>query len=157
VNDATLMRCGKATSNLRRNSCGATWHERADTAQHGGEIFTVNEFHDDRRRFTFWCYVKDGGDVRMRNDCGGTSFGAEARGSGRRCSECATQDLYCNVATKCLIDGAKDESCSTFADLLVQPVASSNQVARLWSNLGCSSHLSPSRKCVASTSRSAAP
>jgi hypothetical protein len=83
VNDAALMRCGKAARNLRRNSCGATRHKRADTAQHGGEIFAINKLHDDCWRFTLWSNVKDGGNVRMRNDCGGTPFGAEACSGGR--------------------------------------------------------------------------
>jgi hypothetical protein len=89
VNDAALMRCGKAARNLRRNSCGATRHKRADTAEHRGEIFTVNELHDDRWRFTFWRNVKDSGNIRMRNDCSGAPFSAEARGCGGRCGECA--------------------------------------------------------------------
>jgi len=119
VDDSALMRGGEAARNLRRNSCGATRHEWSNAAQHGGEIFTVNKFHDDRRSFTLWCNVKDGGNVRMRNDCGGTPFGAEARGGGRRCGECATQDLHGNVATECFIYRAEDECCSTFTDLFV--------------------------------------
>jgi hypothetical protein len=157
VNDAALMRCGKAARNLRRNSCGATRHKRADTAEHRGEIFTVNELHDDRWSFTLWSNVKDGGNVRMRNDCGGAPFSAEARGGGGRCGECAAQDLHGNVTTERLIYRAEDECCSTFTDLLVQSVASSDQVARLWANLGCAGHLSPPRKCVASAARSSAP
>jgi hypothetical protein len=157
VNNAALMRCGKAARNLRRNSCGATRHKRADTAEHRGEIFTVNKLHDDRRSFALWRNVKDGGNVRMRNDCGGAPFSAEARGCGGRCGECAAQDLHRNVATERLIYCAEDECCSTFTDLLVQSVASSDQVARLWANLGCAGHLSPPRKCVASAARSSAP
>jgi hypothetical protein len=157
VNDAALMRCGKAASNLRRNSCGATRHERANTTQHGGEIFTINELHDDRWSFTLWRNVKDSGNIWVRNDCGGTPFGAEARSGGGRCGECTAQDLYGNVTTERLIYCAEDECCSTFTDLLVQSVASSDQVARLWANLGCAGHLSPSRKCVASAARSSAP
>jgi hypothetical protein len=34
VDDAALMCGGEAARDLRRNSCGATRHERADTAQH---------------------------------------------------------------------------------------------------------------------------
>jgi hypothetical protein len=157
VNNAALMRGGEAARNLRRNSCGATRHKWANAAQHGGEIFAINKLHNDRWRFTLWSNVKDGGNVRMRNDCGGTPFGAETRSGGRRCGECATQDLHGNVATERLIYRAEDECCSTFADLLVQSVASSDQVARLWANLGCAGHLSPSRKCVASAARSAVP
>jgi hypothetical protein len=82
VNDAALMRGGEAARNLRRNSCSATRYERADTAQHRGEIFAINKFHNNRRSFAFWRNVKDSGNVRMRNDCGGTPLGAEARGSG---------------------------------------------------------------------------
>jgi len=82
VNDAALMRGGEAASNLRRNSCGATRHKWANAAQHGGEIFAVNKLHDDRRGFTFWSNIKDGGNVWMRNDGGGAPFGAEACRSG---------------------------------------------------------------------------
>jgi hypothetical protein len=146
VNDASLMRGGEATRNLRRNSGSTTRHERANASQHGSKILAINKFHNDCGCFTLWCNVKNSGNVWMGNDGGGTTFGAEARGSGGRCSECATQDLYGYITTECLIDGAEDERCSAFADLLVQPVASSNQVARLWSNLGCSGHLSPSRR-----------
>jgi hypothetical protein len=89
VNDTALMRCGEAARNLRRNSCGATRHERADSAQHGSEIFAVNKLHDDRRSFALWRNVKDGGNIRMRNDCSGAPFSAEARGCGGRCGECA--------------------------------------------------------------------
>ena len=157
VTDAALMRGGEAARNLRRNSCGATRHKRANAAQHGGEIFAVNKFHDDRWSFTLWRNVKDGGNVRMRDDCGSAPFGAEARGGGGRCCKCTAQNLDGNIATERLIYRAKNKCCSTFADLLVQSVASGDQVARLWANLGRAGHLSPSRKCVASAARSAAP
>jgi hypothetical protein len=146
VNDATLMCGGEAARNLRRNRCGSTRHKWADAAQHGGEIFAVNKFHDDRGGFTLWRNIKDGGNVRMRNDCGGAPFGSEERGGGGRCGECTTQDLYGNVTTERLINSAEDKCRSPFADLLMQSVASSDQVARLWTNLCCAGHLSPPRR-----------
>jgi hypothetical protein len=83
VNDAALMCGGEPARNLRRNSCSATWHKWADTSEHRGEIFAVNKLHDDCRSFTFWGYVEDCGNVRVRDDRGGAPFRAEARsGSG---------------------------------------------------------------------------
>ena len=82
MNDAALMCCGEAARNLCGNGCGATRHERTDAAQHGGKIFAVNKLHDDRRSFTLWSNIKNGGNVRMRNDGGGAPFGAEACRSG---------------------------------------------------------------------------
>jgi hypothetical protein len=83
VNNSALMRSREPTCNLRRNCRCAAWHKWTDASQHRGEIFAVNKLHDDRRRFTFWGNVKDGSNVRVRNDRSGPTYRAEARsGSG---------------------------------------------------------------------------
>jgi hypothetical protein len=110
---------GKAASNLRSNSCGATWHKWPNASQHGGKIFTVNKLHHDGRRFAIWRNVKYGSHVWMRNDCRSTTFGTESISGGGRCCDWCAEYFNGNVAAERLISGTENKCSSTFANQLL--------------------------------------
>jgi hypothetical protein len=122
---------GETTGNLRRNRCSAAWHQWADAPQHRGKILAIDKFHHDGRRFTLWRNVKHSGNVWMRDDGGGAAFGAEAVSGGGRCCERCTEHLDGHVAAERLIRCAEDERSRPFANQLLQPIPTGNDVARL--------------------------
>jgi hypothetical protein len=119
MNDAAHMCGGESACNLCSNRCRAAWHQRTDAAQHGGEILAVNKLHHDGRRFTLWRNVKHGGNVWVRNDGGGPTFGSEAIGGSGRCCEWCAEHFNSYVAAKCLIGCTEDECRRPFANQLL--------------------------------------
>ena len=65
----------------------------------------------------------------MRDDGSGATFSAEAVSGGGRCCERCAKHLDGHVATERLIGGAEDKSRRPFPNQLLQPVATSNDVA----------------------------
>ena len=71
----------------------------------------------------------------MRDDGGGATFGAEAVSGCSRCCEWRAEHLNGHVATERLIGGAEDKCRRPFPNQLLQPVATSNDVAGLQRSL----------------------
>jgi hypothetical protein len=135
MNDAAHMCSGESTSNLCSNCRSTTWHEWTNAPQHGGEIFSVDKLHHDGWRFAFWCNIKHSGNVGVRDDGGGATFSAEAVSGGGRCCERRAKHLNGHVATERLIGGAEDKCRRPFPNQLLQPIATSNDVAGLQRSL----------------------
>jgi hypothetical protein len=135
VNDPALMRCCQSASNLCRDCRRSARNEWSNASQHGGEIFSINKFHDDRWRIALGGHVKHGGNVWVRNDRCGAALCAESRGGIRRCGECATEHLHRYISTEHFVGGTENRGCSAFTDLFLKSVSSRNQIARLEANL----------------------
>jgi hypothetical protein len=119
MNDAAHVCCGETTCDLRRNCCSPAWHQGPYAPKHRGKVFSIDKLHHDGRRFTLWSNIEHSGDVRMRDNCGGTTFGAETIGcSGRRCKRCA-KDLDGDVSPERLIGSAENEGSRPFANQLL--------------------------------------
>jgi hypothetical protein len=71
----------------------------------------------------------------MRDDSGGSTFGAEAVSGGGRCCERCAEHLNGHVAAERLIGCAEDECCCPFANQLLQPISASNNVTRFQRSL----------------------
>jgi hypothetical protein len=131
MDNATHM-CGcESTSNLRSNCRSAAWHQWPNAAQHGGKVLAINKFHHDGWRFTLWRNVEYGGNIWVRDDGGGATFGAEAISGGGRCCERCAEHLNGHVAAERLISCAEDERSRPFANQLLQPISACNDIARL--------------------------
>ena len=102
-------RTAATRSSGRYAACrGTARNEWANAPQHGGEIFSVDKLHHDCGRFTLWCNVKDGGDIRVRNYRCGAALGAETISGCIRCCERCAKHLDRHVATERLIRCAED-------------------------------------------------
>jgi hypothetical protein len=119
MDDAAHMCSGKSTSDLRGNGCCTTRDKRTHSSQHGGQVLAVDELHDDGWGFAIRRNVEDGGNIRVCDDCGGASLGAESISGGTRCCERRAQHLYGYVAAERLIGCAKDECSGPFTDQLL--------------------------------------
>ena len=130
VDDPACMRSGESARNLRGDRSGTAWHERTDATQHRGEIFAVDELHDDRRRLALGGDIEHCGDVWMRDDRGGATLGAESRGGRWDCGECGAKDFHRHVSTERFVGGAEDGCRGAFADLFEESIAAGDQVSR---------------------------